>query len=197
MNGSITGRGGRGGFICFHSICSSLPICTNPFSKSPQKVAWHVKCKNKQLSHKSHKCIFFSNIEHRKHINCLNWQNSQFYEKYLLILSLMAATCHRKVGNHCFTLCSFPSTFNKSVNVWELRRAAAGLHEVQIVAICGFALSCWSEQDWKTCVLRTSNKPVRTALMAPFQMCKLPVAKALMQVFEQRADRKWDGPAPL
>ncbi len=61
-------------------------------------------------------------------------------------------------------------------------------HDVVIDAVCGLALSCWKMQGlpWKRRRLDGSICCSRTwiylsALMVPFQMCKLPMPHALMQ----------------
>ncbi len=61
-------------------------------------------------------------------------------------------------------------------------------HDVVIDAVCGLALSCWKMQGlpWKRRLLDGSICCSRTwiylsALMVPFQMCKLPMPHALMQ----------------
>ncbi len=61
-------------------------------------------------------------------------------------------------------------------------------HDVVIDAVCGLALSCWKMQGlpWKRRCLDGSICCSRTwtylsALMVPFQMCKLPMPHALMQ----------------
>ncbi len=61
-------------------------------------------------------------------------------------------------------------------------------HDVVIDAVCGLALSCWKMQGlpWKRRRLDGSICYSRTwiylsALMVPFQMCKLPMPHALMQ----------------
>ncbi len=58
-------------------------------------------------------------------------------------------------------------------------------HDVVIDAVCGLALSCW-KMPWKrrrldgvVCCSRTWI--YLSALMVPFQMCKLPMPHALMQ----------------
>ncbi len=60
-------------------------------------------------------------------------------------------------------------------------------HDVVIDAVCGLALSCWKMQglSWKRWRLDGSICCSRTwiylsALMVPFQMCKLPMPHALM-----------------
>ncbi len=61
-------------------------------------------------------------------------------------------------------------------------------HDVVIDAVCGLALSCWKMQGlpWKRRRLDGSICCSRTwiylsALMVPFQMCKLPMPHALIQ----------------
>ncbi len=61
-------------------------------------------------------------------------------------------------------------------------------HDVVIDAVCGLAFSCWKMQGlpWKRQRLDGSICCSRTwiylsALMVPFQMCKLPMPHALMQ----------------
>ncbi len=69
-------------------------------------------------------------------------------------------------------------------STWILLRS----HDVVIDAVCGLALSCWKMQGlpWKRRRLDGSIWCSRTwiylsALMVPFQMCKLPIPHALMQ----------------
>ncbi len=71
-------------------------------------------------------------------------------------------------------------------------------HDVVIDALCGLALSCWTMQGllWKRWRLGGSICCSRTwiylsALMVPFQMCKLPMPHALMQPHTTRDAGFW------
>ena len=108
---------------------------------------------------------------------------------------IQASSCSNVLGLlwriFLFMMCQMFSTGERSglqAGRFSTRILLLRSHGVVIDAVCGLALSCWKMQGlpWKRRRLDGSICCSRTwiylsALMVPFQMCKLPMPHALMQ----------------
>ena len=143
-------------------------------------------------------------IEHRKRIKCRKWDILLFYDKYGLILNLIAATYLLKVWTGlCLPLCSIPSSFN-SVNVWELRRPAAGPLGEECCSILVWCRILGAQQSrivfvvWPLCCVKCFQlvkgldwgRPCNSHAVVIDEVCSLGLCSEIWKAFPKKDGSK-------